>query len=161
MRTNNMDTLTKFFLIAISIIAACLLAFFIVTTVNEGKTMSNSSTTQIKDVATKYSDIDRSSYDNTNILGGVLKDLIETAIEDKEELSIWVKTNSNPTTGAYYNYVLTVATAGNTISATSALTTITTDVKNSNYINPNAQFLGKVYKDANKNIIAIEFAQVD
>ncbi len=162
MKTNNMSAAFKIILFAVTAIIVCVVSFIGIKTTNEGKAMVNSGTTQIKDMTEKYSDIDKASYDGANIIGSALKDLIETVIEDKEYLSILVKTNSDGS-GTYYNYTLTPATGstGNTIAKGSALDKITMVVTNSNYINPNAQFTGKVYRDSNKNIIAIEFDQMD
>ncbi|HWT74299.1 MAG TPA: hypothetical protein VN258_06230 [Mobilitalea sp.] len=161
MKTNNISTALKIILLAVSAIVVCIAAFIGIKTTNEGKAMVNSGTTQVKAMTESYSNIDKASYDNQNIIGSALVDLIQTTIADKETLSIWVKTNSNATTGVYYNYTLTTAAGGNTIAVGSALTTITTDATSINYINPNAQFTGKVYKDVNKNIIAILFDQMD
>lgn len=161
MKTGNISTALKIILLAVSAIVVCVAAFIGIKTTNEGKAMVNAGTTQVKAMTESYSNIDKSSYDNQNIIGSALVDLIETTIAEKETLSIWVKTNSNATNGAYYNYLLTIAPGGNTIAESSALKTITSDSTNNNYINPNAQFTGKVYKDANKNIIAIAFDQMD
>lgn len=161
MRTNHISAAFKVILFAVTALIVCVVAFVAIKTTNEGKAMVNTGTTQVKAMAEKYSDIDKASYDNANIIGSSLVDLIETVITEKEYLSIWVKTNANASTGAYYNYTLTTATAGNTIAVGTAATSIPTDVKSNDYINENAQFTGKVYKDVNKNIIAIEFDQMD
>lgn len=163
MKTNHMSAAFKIILFAVTAIIVCVVAFIGIKTTNEGKAMVNSGTTQIKSMTEKYSDIDMASYDGTNIIGSALVELIDSVIDDKEYLSIWVKTNSNPTTGAHYNYTLTVGTgsSGNTIATGTALTSTITVVTNKDYINPNAQFTGKVYRDSNKNIIGIEFEQMD
>ncbi len=161
MKTNNISQAFKVIIFAITAIIVCIVCVIAINTTNEGKAMVNAGTTQVKEMTEDYANIDLASYDNTNVIGSALIDLIETTINDSELLSIWVKTNSNATTGAYYNYTLTTASSGNTIAIGTSLTTIPTNVTSINYINPNAQYTGKIYKDANKNIIAIEFDQMD
>jgi hypothetical protein len=164
MKTNSLTLVFKIVIFAVCALIVCLIAVIAIKTGNEGKAMVNAGTTQIKSITEKYSDIDNASYDNTNIIGSALDDLIKQTISDKEYLSVRVKTKSNATTGADYNYALSTTAGANTISnGTSAtfLTAVVTDRSSINYINPNAQFTGKVYRDVNKNIIAVEFTQMD
>lgn len=152
-----MSTAQKILLFAIG---ALILAFFVVigiTTAAEGQKIANSGTAQAKEVSNEYSEIDRNVYDNADILGSTLRDLICTVVEEDEELAIHVKTNAN-STGTYYNYTMS-ATTPYTITVINPKTSVPTAITSSSYINPNAQFRGKVHKDANKNIICIEFTQ--
>ncbi len=155
-----MSTAQKILLFAVG---ALVLAFFVVigiTTATEGQKIANSGTAQAKEVSNEYSEIDRSVYDNTDILGSTLTDLINTVVEKDEELAIRVITNAN-TGGAYYNYTMNIGTGTetNTITVQSPKAAVPTDIISTSYINPNAQFKGKVYRDANNNIICIEFTQ--
>ncbi len=150
-----MSTAQKILLFAVG---ALVLAFFVVigiTTATEGQKIANSGTAQAKEVSNEYSEIDRTVYDNTDILGSTLADLIDTVDEKDEELAIGVHTNAN-TAGdfTYYNYTRTDKKITEVTTKT-----IPTLISDPDYINPNAQFRGKVYKDANNNIIAIEFTQ--
>lgn len=153
-----MSTAQKILLFAVG---ALVLAFFVVigiTTATEGQKIANSGTAQAKEASQEYSEIDRSVYDGTDVLGSTVTELIDTVIEKKEELSIWVKTNANKTTGAFYNYSIN-STAPYTLTAIASPTPTPKRITETNYINPDAQFRGKIYKDANNNIIAIEFTQ--
>ena len=153
-----MSTAQKILLFAVG---ALVLAFFVVigiTTATEGQKIANSGTAQAKEVSNEYSEIDRSVYDNTDILGSTLTDLINTVVEKEEELAIRVITNAN-TGGAYYNYTMNTTTSSYTITEQSPKAAVPTDIISTSYINPNAQFKGKVYRDANNNIICIEFTQ--
>ena len=152
-----MSTAQKILLFAIG---ALVLAFFVVigiTTATEGQKIANSGTAQAKEVSNEYSEIDRTVYDNTDILGSTLTDLINTVMEDSEELAIKVITNAN-STGVLYNYDLSTSETYQLVVQTNK-NKLATAISSPNYINPNAQFRGKIYKDANKNIIAIEFTQ--
>ncbi len=153
-----MSTAQKILLFAVG---ALILAFFVVigiTTATEGQKIANSGTAQAKEVSNEYSEIDRGVYDGTDVLGSTVSDLINTAIDKKEELSIWVKTNANKTTGAFYNYTMST-TAPYKLTSIATPTPAPTTVTESNFINPDAQFRGKIYKDENNNIIGIEFTQ--
>jgi hypothetical protein len=153
-----MSTAQKILLFAVG---ALVLAFFVVigiTTATEGQKIANSGTAQAKEVSNEYSEIDRSVYDGTDALGSTVSELIDTVIEDKEELSILVKTNANKTSGTYYNYTMSTANPY-TLTVIGTPTPAPTKITEPDFINPDAQFRGKVYKDANNNIIAIEFTQ--
>lgn len=151
-----MSTAQKILLFAVG---ALILAFFVVigiTTATEGQKIANSGTTQAKEVSNEYSEIDRTVYDNTDILGSTLTDLIGTVVEEDEELAIGVHTNASANSVfTYYNY----SRNDKSITEQATKTPVPTEITSPNYINPNAQFRGKVYKDANNNIIAIEFTQ--
>ncbi len=153
-----MSTAQKILLFAVG---ALVLAFFVVigiTTATEGQKIANSGTAQAKEVSNEFSEIDRSVYDGTDVLGSTISELIETVIEDKEELSIWVKTNANKTSGNYYNYSMNT-TEPYSLTPIPTPTPSPTKITETNFINPDAQFHGKVYKNSNNNIIGIEFIQ--
>ncbi len=152
-----MSTAQKILLFAIG---ALVVAFFVVigiTTATEGQKIANSGTAQAKNVSNEYSEIDRTVYDNTDVLGSTLRELINKVVEEEEELSIIVKTNAN-TTGVEYNYDMN-NTKPYQITKLTSSPLIPTKITDTNYINPDAQFRGKVYKNSNNNIIAIEFVQ--
>lgn len=158
-----MSTGLKIFLFAIGALIA---AFFIVlgiTTATEGQKIANSGTKQAKEVSKEFSSIDRTIYDGTDVLGSTVVDLISTVIEEKEEFAICVKTNDNKTTGTYYNKAMntTAPYAIITAPATAPSVAAPAKVTDTNYINPDALFGGKIYKDANNNIIGIVFTQID
>ncbi len=152
-----MSTAQKILLFAVG---ALVLAFFVVigiTTATEGQKIANSGTAQAKNVSNEYSEIDRTVYDNCDVLGSTLSDLISSVVEEGEELSIIVKTNANQS-GVEYNYNMDRTKPYKIIKLTTS-PSIPSNITDSNYINPNAQFRGKIFKDANNNIIAIEFTQ--
>jgi hypothetical protein len=152
-----MSTAQKILLFAVG---ALVLAFFVVigiTTATEGQKIANSGTAQAKEVSNEYSEIDRTVYDNADVLGSTITELINKVIDEDEELAIIVKTNAN-ITGVEYNYDMST-TKPYTITELTSKSKSPTVITDPSYINPDAQFRGKVYKNANNNIIAIEFTQ--
>ena len=160
MKTGFFD-LFKLIVIAVTALVVCILAYFMITTTNEGKSMATGGTTQIKGAAAGYQDISKSIYDGNTLLGDAVVDLIEYSIEEEQYVSIVVQTLANPT-GAHYNYTHIVTTNKHSISLTGTptpLTTVTEDKSSINYINKGAQFEGEVFKDVNNNVVAIVFEQ--
>ncbi len=162
MNTNNISQAFKIIMFAITAIIVCVVCVVAIKTTNEGKAMVNAGTTQVKEMTETYANIDKASYDNTNLIGSALVDLINEVVEEKEPLCIRVITRSNGSgTGTDYNRKLATGEKALTAETDPGVTVIETDINDVDYINPNAQFTGKVYKDANKNIIAIGFKQMD
>ena len=157
-----MSNAFKIILLAITAIIVCVVAVMGVKITNEGKTMTNSGTTQIKAATGEYQNVSLAIYNNESVLGEDLVTLIEETIDKEEYLSISVQTLASASVTSY-NYEATPDTTGYKITALATSTTAppkpTTSVSAPNYINPNAQFLGTVYKDINNNIVYIAFVQ--
>lgn len=156
MKTNFISDVTKIIIFAATIIVVCVLCAIGFKTANEGKSAVNAGTTQINAMSSEYQDINKSIYDGSTILGSELVNLINKTVEKgKEEyLAIRVKTGAGSTTD--YNYSYTNSTTAMTENAN-----IPSKDKNaSSYINRSAQFIGKVHKDENKNIVCISFEQI-
>ncbi|MDF2544372.1 MAG: hypothetical protein K0S47_4090 [Herbinix sp.] len=158
MKSGNMSDATKLLIFAATVIIVCFICGMGFKVANEGKAAVNDGTGQFSSMTSEYQDIEKTLYDGSNVSGNEVVNFI-TGVQEKgaeEYLSIWVKTLANKTTGVYYNYKYT--------DSTTAMTTSTTALKtakgDADYINRNAQFLGKVHKDANNNIICIEFVQL-
>ena len=162
MRTNNISPAFKIIIFAVTAIIVGVVCMIAIKTTNEGKAMVNSGTTQIKEMAESYSNIDLSSYDNTNLIGGALVDLIEEVVEEGKSLCIRVRTKSNIAAGdtAFTDYNKAF-NGTNALTGAAGVLATQKNVTDNGYINPNAQFTGKVCKDDNKNIIAIVFTQMD
>jgi hypothetical protein len=78
-------------------------------------------------------------------------------VEKNSELAIRVVTKAGVTT--LYNRTVSGTAPNYVLSATGATTTIETATTDTDYINPAAQFYGKVYKNTNGIIVIVEFAQ--
>ena len=166
MKTNNMSDATKVLILVATVIVVCVLCAVGFKMVNEGKSSVNASTNNFNNMTSQYSDIDLAIYDGANVQGSEVTNLIRKAIESKSYLSITVKTKAAKSY-TDYNYEFkapdsttnTEASLGDIIKDT-ADSQLITDKKSSDYINPAAQFTGKVYKDANGVIICIKFTQI-
>ncbi len=168
MKTNYISDAAKILIFAATIIIVCVLCAIGFKTANEGKSVASSGTSQLNAMSSEYQDVNKSIYDGSTILGSELVNLITKAMEKKDYLAIVVETKSNAkhsTSPVSYNYTFNDSNTGTyTLSeqTSSNRKELSQSNKGSdNYINPSAQFLGKVYKDANNNVICIEFAQQD
>ncbi|MBE5967330.1 MAG: hypothetical protein E7255_10300 [Lachnospiraceae bacterium] len=168
MKTNNMADATKVLILVATVIVVCVLCAVGFKMVNEGKSSVNASTNNFNNMTSQYSDIDLAIYDGANVQGSEVTNLIRKAIESESYLSITVNTKaSKANTYRDYNYEFkdpdsntsTAASLGDMIKD-NADTQLKADKKSSDYINPAAQFTGKVYKDANGVIICIKFTQI-
>ncbi len=160
MNTNNISQAFKIIMFAITAIIVCVVCVVAIKTTNEGKAMVNAGTTQVKEMTETYANIDKASYDNTNLIGSALADLINEVVDEKEPICIRVITRSNGISG-FTDYNKKLNSTKNGLDTADGVLFIETNVNDADYINPNAQFTGKIYKDTNKNIIAIEFKQMD
>ncbi|HBY70961.1 MAG TPA: hypothetical protein DEG06_01850 [Lachnospiraceae bacterium] len=168
MKTNNMSDATKVLILVATVIVVCVLCAVGFKMVNEGKSSVNASTNNFNNMTSQYSDIDLAIYDGANVQGSEVTNLIRKAIESKSYLSITVKTKAAKSYTDYnYEFKAPDSDAGNTTEASlgeeikaAADSQLKTDKKSSDYINPAAQFTGKVYKDANGVIICIKFTQI-
>lgn len=151
-----MSDATKILIVSATIIIVCVLVALGFKMINEGRASSSSGINEFNDMASEYSDIKLSSYDGSKVLGSEVVDLIKKS-KDKEynfEIVVYTKANisANPTpTPRTYN-------AQGEGAASLDLVTETDDA---NYINPNAQFLGKVEKNKNGIITKVIFTQAN
>ncbi|HHU72967.1 MAG TPA: hypothetical protein GXZ21_13200 [Clostridiales bacterium] len=167
MKTNNMNDATKILILVSTVIIVCVLCAVGFKMVNEGKSSINASTNNLNNMTSQYSDIDLAIYDGANVQGSEVVNLIRTAIESEKYLAITVKTKA-ASEYVDYNYDFSdpdeTSVKEPSLSANpktgSADTQITDKKSQKNYINPTAQFTGKVYKDANGIIICIKFTQI-
>lgn len=154
---NKITDITKIIIFASAVIVICGMCALGFKMMNEGKSAINNGTNQFNTMATDYNDINLSSYDRSNISGSEVTDLITKTIEKNSELAIRVITKAGTTTS--YNRDVTGTAPNFTIGDTQTTTTISTVTTANDYINPAAQFYGKVYKNPNGIIIVIEFSQ--
>lgn len=160
MKTNFLSDAAKILIFAGTIIIVCVMVVIGFKTANEGKSITNAGTSQFNQMSSEYQDVSKSIYDGSTILGSELESMIKKSVEKEEFISVVVETLANPS-GAHYNYTHSVSTAGvHSIAATGTpLKTVTDNKADMNYINPSAQFLGTVFKDANNNVVCILFKQ--
>lgn len=159
---NKITDITKIIIFASAVIIICGMCALGFKMMSEGKSAINNGTNQFNTMATDYNDINLSSYDRTNISGSEVTNLIAKTIEKNSALAIRVTTKAGTTaagTTTTYNREVTGTAPNFTIGDTQTTTTISTKTTAPEYINPAAQFYGKVYKNPNGIITVIEFTQ--
>ncbi len=159
MKTNNISDAAKILIVVATVIVVCVLCALAFKMTNEGKSAINSGTSNLNNMTSQYQDIDKAIYDGATVQGSEVVNLIKKVLNSDDYLAIRVSTKASANRD--YNYAFTTATA--TASAKLGEKTanaVSTSKADAYYINPNASFSGKVYKDANNIIICIEFMQM-
>ena len=163
MRTNKINDATKVLILVATVIVVCVLCAVGFKMVNEGKSSVNASTNNFNSMTGQYSEVDLAIYDGADVQGSEVVNLIKKATDNNDYLSIFVKTKAN-NAGVKYNYNFTPQKDNKAASITEYSKDDAPKLKESktdkDYINPSAQFTGKVHKDANGIIICIEFTQL-
>lgn len=113
---------------------------------------------KIEQMNAQISDSDMTMYDEVEISGSEVVNVIRKFSDDY--LGIQVKTGKNPGGTWYgYNVSLDTATKGTIGAANSNSLSSAIDETNTLYINPHGSFIGKVYRDSNSAVVAITFTQ--
>ncbi|MBB2182517.1 hypothetical protein H0486_06485 [Lachnospiraceae bacterium MD1] len=154
MRQNYISDHVRLLIFAASVIVACLICYMAYTVSNTGKSSVLAGSDQIYAMHSEFSNSKFAIYDGATILGSELVNIIKKAVDQKEHLSVVVRTLESSRTD--YNYVYDEVTS-------SLLEIGTTKLESSKaqgaYINRSAKFLGSIRKDDNGNIICIWFDQ--
>lgn len=170
-----MSDTTKVLVLVGSVIVICVLCAVGFKMTNEGKSAVNASANNFNNMTSQYQDIDKAIYDGATVMGSEVVNLIKKT-EDKgseEYLAIGVLTlkkkgsedDSDISDSDYTYYHMKYTDEKEPLSDTS--NEYSTIENNSNpesqpdYINPSAQFAGKVNKDENGLIICIQFTQLN
>jgi hypothetical protein len=154
MRTGNLSSVFKIILIVIIAIIVCVGSGLAISTADAGKTITNSGTTQIKNIAENNGDLTEAQYDGNTLIGSDVVHLIEESLENKDIMAIVVRTLGGSRTD--YNYIYNETS--NSI-ATGGTNSIQESKAQSNYINPGSLFLCSTKKDENGTIICYWFDQ--
>ncbi|MDF2845405.1 MAG: hypothetical protein K0R00_3831 [Herbinix sp.] len=162
MRANNISEAAKILIYVGTVLIVCVLCAVGFKMTNEGKSAVNASASNLNGMTSQYSDIDKSIYDGATVQGSQVVNVIKNTINAGEYLAVRVSTKA--ATNRDYNYVFVPGASGAASSlgtkvSGAADTQLTESKAASHYINENASFDGKVYKDANNIIICIEFTQ--
>ncbi|NLK74036.1 MAG: hypothetical protein GX288_01945 [Clostridiales bacterium] len=168
MRINRMSDATKVLILVATVIVVCVLCAVGFKMVNEGKSSVNASTNNFNSMIGQYSEVDLAIYDGADVQGSEVVNLIKKTTSDNA-LAIGVLTTKRANTDnkmVYYNKTYTVDTQGEGILSDSSaeystIEEATHPESKDDYINPSAQFTGKVHKNKNGLIICIEFVQVN
>ena len=152
-----MGNIWKFLLLAVGciIVVALITLSLRVSKKGEGDTEKN--LVQYSKVASDAEDIDLKIYDNVEVKGSEIVDLIKK-YNDNEYLSIVVDTNSGVST-AYINPCLAIGVTAPTVNSGIDFSALPTAKSNSNYINQAGMFHSTVYYDANDVVACVWFTQ--
>jgi hypothetical protein len=143
-----MDNSLKGLILAAGVIITCIiigLGFYVS---REVKNTSNNGAGQISSMNSEYQDVNLALYDGLRVSGAEITDLIGTTdFSAYQNLEIKIITGENGT-GKIYNK-----------ASVEASTFSFSKKGDKDYINPTAQFLGKVEIDKNNIIKSITFTQ--
>lgn len=134
-----MDNSLKGLILAAGVIITCIvigLGFYIS---REAKNTSNNGASQLGSLNSEYQDINKTMYDNLEISGREVREVIKDS--------------------ASSNFSVIVVTGDSTSSTYITKGAVLPAVGVSGYINPDAQFLGTIAKDANNVINQVTFTQ--
>ena len=142
-----MDNSLKGLILAAGVVITCIvvgLGFYIS---REAKNTSSGGISQIAKMNSEYQDMSKTMYDGIKVSGREVLEVIEQyegEIRD-QAFSVTVKTGKNAT--------------GYTYTGASYSTEAAKNVKETNYINPDGNFLGEAVVDDNGVVVSIIFAQ--
>lgn len=148
-----MENSLKGLMMAAGIIITCIiisLGFYIA---REASDTASSGTGQINELQAEFADTSKMMYDNTEVSGSEVINVIRKFGD--EMLGVRVQTKKNT---SYYIYQFN--DADGSLKNSSALDYKSAQVvTNNNYINPTGRFLGAVVRDANGTITGLSFVQ--
>lgn len=148
-----MENSLKGLMMAAGIIITCIiisLGFYIA---REASDTASSGTGQINELQAEFADTSKMMYDNTEVSGSEVINVIRKFGD--EMLGVRVQTKKNT---SYYIYQFN--DADGSLKNSSPLDYKSAQVvTNNNYINPTGRFLGAVVRDANGTITGLSFVQ--
>lgn len=153
-----LSTATRALIIGVAVIIVCIVCSLALYMSKQGKTAINTGTNQYNKMMEEYQELDRAMYDSLEVSGNEVCLLIERLVGQEEYTAIRVKTKASDY--VCYNYYYNPE--DNTISKANDkpfLLETTKEKGADHYINPQADFVGKVIKNANGTIICIDFVQ--
>ena len=148
MNTNQMTDATKIILLAATTLITCILVSLGFISMRSAKELNETAISQMADLNDGLKDSDIKMFDNIDVYGSEIINLIKKELGDYEEgetgqIYVYVKTSTKENT--YYN--------GSQISDLQNFT-------NENYIKATAVFKGKVDKNKNGVILGVQFTQI-
>lgn len=157
-RSFGLSTATRALIIGVSVIIVCIVCSLALYMSKQGKTAINTGTNQYNKMLEEYQDLGKAMYDSLEVSGAEVGNLITRVVTQKEYVAIRVKTKASEFI-CYNYYYDEEENAISNYEGKPYLSEITAHKGSDYYINPQADFLGKVIKNANGTIICIEFVQ--
>ena len=148
-----MENSLKGLMLAAGIIITCIiisLGFYIA---REASDTASSGTGQINELQAEFSDTSKTMYENTEVSGSEVINVIRKFSDEMIGVKVQTKKNTS-----YYIYQFN-DTDCSLKNASSLDYKSAQNVTSSNYINPTGRFLGTVVRDANGTITGLSFVQ--
>lgn len=148
-----MENSLKGLMLAAGIIITCIiisLGFYIA---REASDTASSGTGQINELKAEFADTSKTMYDNTEVSGSEVINVIRKFGDEMIGVKVQTKKNTS-----YYIYQFS-DTDGTLKNASSLDYKSAQNTASANYINPTGRFLGAVVRDANGTITGLSFVQ--
>jgi len=158
MKTKKADFVYKIFFIVVGVILSGLLIAWLVGTYKDKKREADAGTQKINSVTSSMADFDLTVYDGMAIKGEALKELITTLKNREVKIAVRVITLEYKASKKKTDYIYEYDDSKDNISNVSTAT-FTDKKTDSNYITPSGNFLGKVMKNKNNEIVCLSFEQ--
>ncbi len=150
-----MNTGLKIFLFAVGAVIIVLFIGLSINTGATGKAVAEIGTSQVKEAAKDKVSLLKAKYDGNSVIGSELVTLIEDTIDNKDVLSIVVRTLDGSRTDYNYKY----DAEKSVITKTGGTIDIEDRKSSPTYINRNSLYACEVETDLNNNIICLWFEQ--
>lgn len=156
------NNITKALWIGVGVLFFIAVVSIGISLLNQSTEIAQQQAAELSDIQERLSSAKFSAYDNTSVTGSQVLSCIKNFREDKDIISIQVKTNKST------NVYLNSATFGNdnvTLGSAHDDSTVEKEIKeardesNSKYINPVGKFDAQIRKDNNGVISGITFVQ--
>ena len=154
----GLSTATRAVVIGVAVIIVCVVCSLALYMSKQGKSAINTGTNQYNKMMEDYQELDRAMYDGLEVSGNEVGLLIGRMVSQGAYTAVRVKTKASDFVCYNYYYDEDKNSITNADKAEYLLAT-TLEKGADHYINPQADFLGKVIKNANGTIICIDFVQ--
>lgn len=149
-----MENSLKGLLLAAGTIITCIvigLGFYIA---REARDTAAGGAGQISKLNAEFNESDKVMYDGLEVSGSEVVNVINKFKNGNIGIRVATKKKT-------VSYIYAVNADGNLGDSSSASVKEAQKTESANYINPNAQFIGEILRDANNTITGISFAQSD
>lgn len=163
-KRNKLDIAPKGLILAVTVIIALILSAISLYMVTRGKSTINDGNAQYTDMMSAYSEINATMYDGLIVAGDKVAELADQSTADCVVIVYTKSFSGTPTfeaNGTTYTEPAAGTAGAAVYKAANAYTSSTqaTAVNDTNHINTNASFAGKVHKNANGMVDCIWFVQ--
>lgn len=153
-----LSTATRALIIGVAVIVVCIVCSLALYMSKQGKAAINTGTNQYNKMLEDYQDLNKAMYDGLEVSGSEVTTLINKLVSVRDYTAVRVKTKASDF--VCYNYYYNEK--DNSIDNREGgdfLMALPEAKGADHYINPQADFLGSVRKNANGIIICIDFVQ--